>query len=156
MVLPLTAYKFPSWFGDDLDFYSLLSLRVWTTFYVAQRERLLICNEEKNSAKCKNGQYSFKKRFVLHYEEFKEPWGIYKNKRSTEIPHLFCENAYWMRLNGAATKTGNSRPISWGAVGFNYRVVFCLRRAHWAWLGQISLGSKVNTIQCITCGRLLM
>ena len=40
MVSPLTAFKFPSWFGDDLDFYSLLSLRVWTTFYVAQRERL--------------------------------------------------------------------------------------------------------------------
>ena len=94
MVSPLTAFKFPSWFGDDLDFYSLLSLRVWTTFYVAQRERLLMCNEGKKSAKCKNGQYSFKKRFVLHYEEFKEPLGISKNKRSTEISHLFCENAY--------------------------------------------------------------
>ena len=111
---------------------------------------------KKTVQNAKMDNIHFKKRFVLHYEEFKEPLGISKNKRSTEIPHLFCENAYWMRRNGAATKTGNSRPISWGAVGFNYRVVFCLRRAHWAWLGQISLGSKVNTIQYITCGRLLM
>ena len=70
MVLPLTAFKFPSWFGDDLDFYSLLSLRVWTTFYVAQskgklalaqRERLLMCNKGKKVQNAKMDNIHFKK-----------------------------------------------------------------------------------------------
>ena len=73
MVSPLTAFKFPSWFGDDLDFYSLLSLRVWTTFYVAQRERLLMCNKGKKVQNAKMDNIHLKNGLCCITKNLKSP-----------------------------------------------------------------------------------